>query len=192
MGVSVVEPALARPCHETSTPIPGHPFKCQHIPLPYTHSPPHSRNAMSRPYPRPRDALSKPAASVIALSLCFTTLCWLYFRPWSSVLLLDPTHYHATLRRTVNEFFPANLYPELVTGLNWLESPNATIPAHLFQTDKNIPNAHDAESWIRHGFNRTFLDDSQAAQWVEEHFRGSEVARVYHELPLPVMYVPTS
>lgn len=188
MGVFILEPALARPSDETSTLMSNRCFKGDPITLPSSY-PPHERNATSRSYCRARSALNKPVASLAAFFLCFITLAWLYFRPWSTVLLLDPARYHATLWRTVNESFPHNLHSQLITGLHSLESLNTTIPEHLFQTDKHRPTAANAETWIQHGFNRTFLNDSQAAQWVEEHFGGSEVARVYRELPLPVMLV---
>jgi hypothetical protein len=188
MGALILEPTVPRPSDETFTLMPSRCSKGDPITLSYSYSP-HERNATSRSYSRARSALSKPVASSAAFFLCFITLAWLYFRPWSTVLLLDPARYHTTLWRTVNESFPHNLHPKLITSLNWLESPNTTIPAHLFQTDKYAPTAADAETWIRHGFNRTFFNDSQAAQWVEKHFGGSDVARVYRELPLPVMFV---
>lgn len=179
-----VESALPYFSGDTSMLMQDFSHKRQPMALPH-----HSRGATSRLYLRGRDALTKPVASLIAFFLCLSTLAWLYFRPWSTVLLLDPIHYHSTIRRALNESFPPNLYPELITGLNWLESPNVTIPAHLFQTDKTVTTVAHGETWIHHGFHTTFLNDSQAAQWVEDHFGGSDVARVYHELPLPVMFV---
>ena len=61
------------------------------------------------------------------------------------------------------------------------------IPNRLFQTDVKPPGEDETKSWTRHGFDRVFMDDDQAAAWVEQHFGGSDVGRIYKDLPLPIL-----
>ena len=103
--------------------------------------------------------------------------------------LLPPNEYRAKLRSTIDIAFPEDMKPKLLEAFDNRihRSSDSGISNRLFQTDKVPPSAKDNENWIQHGFEPVFYDDDQGAKWVEETFAGSEVARVYRELPLPIL-----
>lgn len=146
----------------------------------------------SRLISRVARVMQRPTSGIAAFFLCFIALAWLYLRPWSTVWLLSPSRYHSTLRQSIMTSFPMDLQHDLLQALespSWSTNATNGIPPHLFQTDRNAPSAADEETWIRQGFTRQFFDDAQASRWVEAHFGNSEVARIYRDLPLPIMCV---
>lgn len=151
------------------------------------------RSTVSRAASRVHRLLSRRNVIRTAFLLTFGYLSWLFLRPWETIWLLSPAHYRTTIRQSITTSFPASLHDDLLKSLestSW--SLNSSIPNTLFQTDRHHPSKSDQETWIRQGFERVFFDDTQAADWVDAHFGDSEVARVYHELPLPILYVLTS
>lgn len=198
----------------TSTPREQHHHR---LPL-HTHTHAHARPALRHVLARLGRVLQRPASALVACVLCFVVLGWLYLRPWSTVWLVSPARYHSTLRQTVLASFPEHLQSELLGAIdrpptpetqkassssssssdNNYHTPNSPntntnstllIPPVLFQTDVRQPSPADQQSWLAHGFEQRFFDDADAAAWVEQHFGGSEVARTYAELPLPILCV---
>lgn len=149
-----------------------------------------SRSTISRAACRVFRLLSPRNVVLTALVLGFGFLSWLYLRPWEKIWLLSPAHYHSTMRQSILSSFPATLHDDLLKSLeSTLWSLNSSIPNTLFQTDRHHPSESDQETWIRQGFERVFFDDAQAAAWVDAHFGDSQIARVYRDLPLPILCV---
>jgi hypothetical protein len=103
--------------------------------------------------------------------------------------LIPSAEYYPTLIGAIAASFPEFMHDSLKNALESHTSRgDESIPNRVFQTDRLPPPKEFSETWDKHGFERIFLNDSQALDWVSDHFGDSEVTRTYRALPKPILY----
>ncbi|KAF8334339.1 uncharacterized protein EI90DRAFT_3181902 [Cantharellus anzutake] len=94
------------------------------------------------------------------------------------------------MQASLIEALQRNPHPPLATKHHQQTKPapyGHYIPNVIFQTDVRPPPEEETKSWTKHGFNRVFMDDDQAMAWVEKTFAGTDIPRVFKELPLVIL-----